>query len=107
MWPEGQRPLRDVSRDRVHHPRLHGAGVGTGEGLVEAHDGRARRRHDLVVGVVVGDGRLRRRQDGVGQVGTAGAGVGLLPAQLTSAVHGMLSGTQRSGNGINRLARDQ
>lgn len=100
MRPEGQRPLCDVCRDRVDHPGLHGTGVGAGERLVEAHHGRARRRHDLVVGVVVGDGGLRRRQDGVGQVGTAGAGVGLLPAQLTSVVHGMLSGKQRRRRGL-------
>lgn len=107
MRPQGQRPLCDVSWDRVDYPGLHRTSVGTGERLVEAHHRRARRRHDLVVGVVIGDGGLRRRQDGVGQVGTAGAGVGLLPAQLTSVVHRMLSRKQSCGNGINLLVCDQ
>lgn len=88
--PQRQRPFTDIRGHRTDHPGLHWTSVRPREGLVETHHRRARCRHDLVVSVVIGDGRLWGRQDGVGQVWTSRAGVRLRPAKLPSIVHRML-----------------
>lgn len=88
--PQGQRPFADICRDGVDHSSLHGSCISTMEGLVEAHHRWAGSRHNLVVSIVVWDGRLGGGQDGVGQVWSTGAGVRLLPAQLPSVIHRML-----------------
>lgn len=98
-WPQREWSLPNLCRDWVDDSGLYGTSVGSGERLVEAHHRRARSGHDLVVGVLIGHGRLRGGQNGIGQVRTTGVSVRLLPAQLPSIVHGMLPVEKTKQNG--------